>query len=426
MAEIFHITHDAGNFGEYDTAPTGSILQVQAAAGLNGTDYGIEKSNPGGGAADGDLSIDLSTASSVFRIGFYADLNDVSFSTPEDDLIMYLQGDFNGYEFRIILADSGSGFFIRVDTAEDDFSENFLDTTAGGLPSGEFTVEVVWTRASSAVANDGICQILINGTQANIVSNLDMFDSWDDIAATFTNFIISVDLHAGMTGSFYYDEIILRDDSTPIYPPPASGNTFRFLGFDADNENLYATGLKNAGTLQLFNYDLPTLTEAGTTSFGSGTDAELDARTRGIFPVIKPMADQILYLRGRDGNNVQVQYNDQNGTLGWVDIGPGTATWATDKYAVGLLTAPTYTDDVIAVFSDDDVYRTRFGTASWVKMGDAGGGLRAAARHPNRFNEIIAGGTAAGTVEWSNNFGASFGDVSGTALGTINAFEVSL
>jgi hypothetical protein len=93
---------------------------------------------------------------------------------------------------------------------------------------------------------------------------------------------------------------------------------------------------------------------------------------------------------------------------------------------VGLLTAPTYTDDVIAVFSDDDVYRTRFGTSTWVKMGDAGSGLRAAVRHPNNFNEIMVGGTAAGTVEWSNNFGASFGDVSGTALGTINAFEVSL
>jgi hypothetical protein len=38
----------------------------------------------------------------------------------------------------------------------------------------------------------------------------------------------------------------------------------------------------------------------------------------------------------------------------------------------------------------------------------------------------MVGGTAAGTVEWSNNFGATFGDVSGTALGTINGFEVSL
>jgi hypothetical protein len=139
------------------------------------------------------------------------------------------------------------------------------------------------------------------------------------------------------------------------------------------------------------------------------------------------MADQVLYLRGRDGNNVQVQYNDQNGTLGWIDVGPGTATWGTAKYAAALLTAPTYTDDVIAVFSDDDIYRTRFGTETWVKMGDAGTNLRAAARHiGNRFNEILVGGIAAGTAEWSNNFGASFGDVSGTALGTINAFEVSL
>jgi hypothetical protein len=206
----------------------------------------------------------------------------------------------------------------------------------------------------------------------------------------------------------------------------ASINTFRFLGFDADNANLYASGLKDQATLKLYDYDLATLTESGTASFGSGTETELDEKTRGIFPRVKSMADGELYLYGRDGNNVQVQYNDQNGTLGWQDIGPGTATWGADKYAVALMTAPTYTDDVIAVFSDNDIYRVRAGTSIWTKTGDAGTVLLTAVRHPTSFNRILTGGTAAGTVEYSNNFGASFGDVSGTALGTINAFEVSL
>jgi hypothetical protein len=62
---------------------------------------------------------------------------------------------------------------------------------------------------------------------------------------------------------FYFDEIIVRDDSTFIFPP-ALTTAFRFLGFAADNENLYASGLKDGGTLQLFDYDLPTLTESGT------------------------------------------------------------------------------------------------------------------------------------------------------------------
>lgn len=269
---------------------------------------------------------------------------------------------------------------------------------------------------------DGEAEFFIDAVSQGSISDADNFNNFGVFDRVHCGFSSQ---NSTISGTFDYDEFLL-DDTIAALCGAAAVNTFRFLGFDADNENLYASGLKDAATLQLFDYDLPTLTEAGTTSFGSGTDGELDALTRGIFPVIKPMADQVLYLRGRDGNNVQVQYNDQNGTLGWVDLGPGTATWGTAKYAAGLLTAPTYTDDVIAVFSDDDVYRTRFGTQTWVKMGDAGSGLRGGVRHASRFNEIMTGGTAAGTVEWSNNFGATFGDVSGTALGTINTFEVSL
>jgi hypothetical protein len=172
------------------------------------------------------------------------------------------------------------------------------------------------------------------------------------------------------------------------------------------------SGLKDGATLKLYDYDLDDLTENGTASFGSATDTELDNRTRGIFPMAKPMQDEVWYLRGRDGNNVQVQYNDRNGTLGWQDLGPGTATWDTAKYIIALLTAPMISDDIIVAFADDDIYRTRYGTETWVKMGDAPTGLRAGARHPTQFNELLLAGTVGGTMHYSPNFGASFTDAS--------------
>lgn len=421
MAEIKHFTHDDGTFSEYGSAPNSRLL-VTAAAGLNSTSHGVEK-NRTGSAGDGSVAVNLGGATTEIRCGFYFDLNTIAITPTSNARLVYFKGGGGGENFFIDLRDEGGGDFIRVITTDDNSNEISTETSGGGLPGGEMTIEIVWTKASGAAANDGVCEILINGVQAAITSNIDFFNSFDGLAHALSSFFLDTGGWTG-SGTLYYDEIIIRDDTTPIYPPVTA---FRFLGFDADNENLYASGLKDDATLQLFDYDLPTLTEGGTASFGSGTDAELDALTRGIFPVVKPMADKVLYLRGRDGNDVQVQYNDQNGTLGWVDIGPGTATWGTAKYAAGLLTAPTYTDDTIAVFSDDDIYRTRFGTEIWVQMGDAGEGLRAGARHiGNRFNEILVGGTAAGTIEWSNNFGVTFGDVSGTILGTVNAFEVSL
>ncbi len=221
MAQIIHITHDDGTFSEYDSAPS-SRLTVEVAAGLNSTAEGLERNNTGS-AGDGQVAINLSTATTVFRLGYYIDLNTFSPNSGQGSDLVYLQGDSAGYTFFTELRDDGSGIFFRVRTQEDDFGEVNLSTTAGGLPSGEVTVEVVWTKASSAVANDGVCEILINSIQANIVSNLDMFNSWADIAASLTALIISTDGYTG-SGTFYYDEIIIRDDSTSIFPV--------FSGFD--------------------------------------------------------------------------------------------------------------------------------------------------------------------------------------------------
>ena len=420
MATLENINHDSGGaVGDHwdSVSDGGGRLSVTVGSALNGTVEGLQ--------IDYDLSnseVDQAFATPVSQMALTFCFDPNSAQTPSsNDRSLIGIGLSQGFSFNSKVAD----LIIRKRINGDiqvtmNFGEDFGSSTLGTflISDAEHKFEIHVTRAASDVSNDGIVRFYVDSILKGEDLTLDNYDLFPTIDAIFAKF---TSLEAAMSSTtFYLDEILLEDVI------PIATNAFRFLGFAADNENLYASGLKDAATLQLFDYDLPTLTEAGTASFGSGTDGELDALTRGIFPVIKPMADQVLYLRGRDGNNVQVQYNDQNGTLGWVDIGPGTATWAADKYAAGLLTAPTYTDDVIAVFSDDDVYRTRFGTVTWVKMGDAGGGLRAAARHPNRFNEIMAGGTTAGTVKWSNNFGATFGDVSGTALGTINSFEVSL
>jgi hypothetical protein len=420
------MTQDADDFSEWDFSPS-SRFTTSASAGLNGTAAGIER-DISGSAGDGNVQLSSlsSGAVTIIRAGFYWEKNTLSLLSGEYAAFLSIINDNGAFLFYVEMRNTGSGDFLRCSLEDDGASFTNVDTAPGDMPgTGEHTVEIVIVQPASTSSNDGTCTIYVDTVQVAQVTTLDNHTVFEDTLDGLAVLTLSGFQSAAGADVFYFDEIIVRDDSTFIFPP-ALATAFRFLGFAADNENLYASGLKDGGTLQLFDYDLPTLTESGTASFGSGTDAELDALVRGIFPVVKPMADQVLYLRGRDGNNVQVQYNDQNGTLGWVDIGPGTATWGTDKYAVGLLTAPTYTDDVIAVFSDDDVYRTRFGTQTWVKMGDAGTNLLAAARHPTRFNEIMVAGTAAGTVEWSNNFGASFGDVSGTALGTVNAFEVSL
>lgn len=201
----------------------------------------------------------------------------------------------------------------------------------------------------------------------------------------------------------------------------------RYLGMAADSGKLYLTSIQE-NTLMVESLALVGFAPSGTATFGTAAYADPDTFARGIFPVVRPGFDSQVYLYGRDGNNKQVQYNDLNGTLGWVDAGPGTAVWGTAKYCVALMPWPTLPSDVIAAFSDNDVYRTQFATANWVKMGDAPGNLRTAARLDTQGHKLLMAGTAAGTLYFTQNYGVSFGSgtAAGTAAGTINAIEFSL
>jgi hypothetical protein len=193
------------------------------------------------------------------------------------------------------------------------------------------------------------------------------------------------------------------------------------MGLAADQVNLYVTA-NDDGTLKLLAYNLESLAQVTEASFGAATYAELDARTRGIFPVVKPGNDGVLFARGRDGNNKQVLLSDDYGAT-FTDASDGG--WATSKYCVGLLPDPLRPDDLVAVFDDNDLYQSQDGSVTWAKTGDAPATLRAAARHLTSPEELLLGAQAEDTLYWAPNLGASFEDVSDAALGTINAIEVS-
>lgn len=219
-------------------------------------------------------------------------------------------------------------------------------------------------------------------------------------------------------GSFSLDTIYLDEF-------PAALADRRYLGIDADFGHIYLTSI-TGGSVTYNSVTIGGTAFDGTATFGAADYADPDTFTKGLYPVIRPGVDSVLYLRGRDGNSKQTWYNDLNGTVGWVDIGPGTATWGTAKFAVALMPDQLNPFDVIVAFSDNDVYRTEEGTSNWVKQGDAPSGLRCAARLTGTagFETFLAGGTAAGTAWFTQNMGVSFTG-GGTAAGTINAIEVS-
>lgn len=214
-------------------------------------------------------------------------------------------------------------------------------------------------------------------------------------------------------------------DSVYIAETPPTGPTARrYLGMGFDNANLYLTAVNDGVlTLEYFALSLPG-TILDTFTFGTVAYTDPDTYTRAIYPAV--VADSELYLYGRDGSAVQVQYNDLNGTAGWVDVGPGTATWGTAKFCVALMPQPFAPRNLIAAFADDDMYHTVIGVdGGWEKMGDAGTALRTAGRVTTSFHQVLVAGQGTAEMYYSPNYGASFEAGSTGLAGTVNAIEVS-
>jgi len=247
-----------------------------------------------------------------------------------------------------------------------------------------------------------------------------------ETAGTVTQVSISIASET-VTADFYLDDVYLNES-----PPGVPAR--RYLGIDADFGSLYLTSI-TGGSITYYSVPLGGTAADGTATFGTADYADPDTFTRGLYPVVRPGADGFVYLRGRDGNNKQVWYNDlSGGTLGWVDAGPGTAEWGTAKFCVALMPSQLEPEDMIAAFSDNDLYLIQGFTAgtavhgtAWGKQGDAPTNLRTAGRHPTTPESLYLAGTAAGTLNMSVALGAgAFVSIGGTVVtGTINAIEIS-
>ena len=207
-------------------------------------------------------------------------------------------------------------------------------------------------------------------------------------------------------------------------PAPASGDEIRILGMDADSQTLYIT-VNDSGTLKTKFYNIEGGTaEESDTSHGAATYAQLDSYTYGLKPRALPAQDGVVFLYGRDGSDVHVQRNDRSGTAGFVDVGDGG--WAAAKLA------STFTPDILAPnnvtvgFYDGEVYRTFEGTTNWANTGSASMAVISGHRFRTSNHEHLFGGTTEGSIEYSPNWGDSFADAGGTALGTAHWFEESM
>lgn len=229
MSEIFHITHDANNWNEYDSGtPPGAKLALSVASALGGSVYGVALDVGGAGTSPLRKSTDaINNSATYIRFGFRLNLNTTVMDSGTAEQLFELNPTVGGLEFctAIWLRDNGgSGFNIEVENANDGGSSYPDINTAGDLPSGDITIEVAWEKPASTSSNDGVCTIYVNGVQSVTITTLDNFNNFADMANASDLKLDAVSTGGGSdSGLLYLDEFTIRDDSTPIFPDDFSG-----------------------------------------------------------------------------------------------------------------------------------------------------------------------------------------------------------
>lgn len=222
MGQILSIGLETGDLSEFDSTVTDSgDLSVTSGAALGGSGFGLQAVIDDTTAIYGDVAFTHTT--NDFRCGFlyqrntlvattgaaFAALAVLNTSSTAGRAEIYLQrvgastNLFRPFAFQV--QDSGAGIFIIGATT--------LSTT------DEVFIEYSLTRASSAVANDAVGTLYINGTQDAINSSLDVFDA-PAIETLRWGYAIP---QASYSGTVYQDRFVLRDDLESAVPDSIGG-----------------------------------------------------------------------------------------------------------------------------------------------------------------------------------------------------------
>lgn len=255
MAIVFSAGFEGDDFSEWDTTPSGTKHQTSASAGMNGTSYGDLVTPSNSGSTPEEELLSYTSTAGTFHLGFFIDINTLTATSPgpfANCRLISISCDILPTIVDIQLEDNGSGFFLDVLIGDDSTGE--ADSYSSSVISaGEHSVEVAVYRATNDTSSDGSAEVYIDGTLEDTMTGLDNYDAFDNVSAlTLTDNAV----FGGSSGNFYIDQIVLRDDDTPIYPPAGShlwlssdaGATFTNIGSAAWGSNVVGGVVVKPGT----------------------------------------------------------------------------------------------------------------------------------------------------------------------------------
>jgi len=216
MAEQFDFNHPTDVIdAEWDAVYTagGGTVDANTDAALIGAGvYGLEVS---GGSTDTAYVWKLPGGSSnIIRFRFYLDLNDLSVPAAGSLDFCYLGVFFGSVNLKITI-DQASPHNIVFHIWDEGSSSYPASITVTGVSSGNHYYEVRMKRAASPVTFNAEMEVWQDGVSQGTITAIDFIDLFDDWG--FGDLKMGIVASApAISGSFYLDGVVLRDDDTEI------------------------------------------------------------------------------------------------------------------------------------------------------------------------------------------------------------------
>ncbi len=208
MSERYNIDFEVGDFSEWDNTPaTTTKLFVTAVSPITGSESASSgwKSAPDE-VASNDLN-SLSGLGNIFTVSMKIRNDSIGFGTSQLGVPFFDLGKAGNLVALLRLVKSGGNVVLRGEFGSD-ITGNVL---AVGVTS-PLIIEI--TRATSAVAANGIATLTQDGSPIGTVTNLSNFTKFSDAkttAASFRLFSLNASAGSGHSGSLMVDDIVFSD-----------------------------------------------------------------------------------------------------------------------------------------------------------------------------------------------------------------------
>jgi len=212
---LVDIDLETGDLSEFTTTVTdGGNMSVSAGAALAGTNYGLQFLVNDTNSMYGQFDLVSASTTGIARARFYLDPNSTAFTTDYSSItVMTLQTSGGLRTTAVRLRKWPTEY--RIDIIVYDNSGVANTVAATSLTDEPHYIELQLLRASTDIATDGEGKLWVDGSLQQTVSSIANYTRFSNLGKAF---LTCADVAAGISGTFYSDQLVVTETSDTIGP----------------------------------------------------------------------------------------------------------------------------------------------------------------------------------------------------------------